>query len=696
MMSTITKFLSLAGYVFFLVVSSPEGVAQQPAKRANDFMESFGMSGVKVQAYSDAQWTYVKQRLDDLKVRYVRNWIQGNPVNINRQVELYNEQGVKWCLIFPVISMSVDEGIGYLKNGYPSLDLLLAIEGLNEPFNFSEGTAQDFIDHQTALWNTVQNDSELKDFPVLAPSLAQPDRYARLGNMSGISDLGNLHSYPTTALPPEGGRLEDWINAADPSHPGQPMWTTEAGYHDNTNIARQPGVPSLVEAKYLPRMFMHYFLNERVDRIFHYRLLENKTGSTQKWWGIVNDNATLSPKPAFTAWKNMAAILDDRDVSFTPGNLDYSYRSSLPADIGELLLQKGDGRYYLILWQKKDNWDAPNENTFSDVTVTLDLGTSISQAKTYLPSFDSGNWPYEGNGTSPTNTYSNPTSLSLSIPDHILIVELTPKSTTPPGNGFLGTHKLLARHSGKALAVDLNEQTNGGFSNATADGVNVFLYGADNRDNRLWDIQPVGDGYYQLISVYSGKALAVDTNPATNGGFSNTTVNGVNVFQYGTSQDEDDNRLWKIEEADEGYHVLINRQSGRALDVYQASEVDGANVQQWGTGSQNPIHRQWQLVAVNDNAREAAVSKPKAEGLLSPESEVRLYPNPANERLTVEAVGQEAYQVMMYDLTGRLMLQHDHLKGKTELDISHLRPGVYLLKLRDSSQHELRRRILVE
>ncbi len=74
----------------------------------------------------------------------------------------------------------------------------------------------------------------------------------------------------------------------------------------------------------------------------------------------------------------------------------------------------------------------------------------------------------------------------------------------------------------------------------------------------------------------------------------------------------------------------------------------------------------------------------------------RSYPNPAHAQLTVEAEDSEDYQITLYDMTGRLMIQHDHLKGKTELDIRHLRSGVYLLKLRDSQQHELRQRVVIE
>ena len=74
----------------------------------------------------------------------------------------------------------------------------------------------------------------------------------------------------------------------------------------------------------------------------------------------------------------------------------------------------------------------------------------------------------------------------------------------------------------------------------------------------------------------------------------------------------------------------------------------------------------------------------------------RSYPNPAHAQLMIEAEDSEEYQVTLYDMTGRLMIQHDHLKGKTELDIRHLRSGLYLLKLRDSQQQEVRQRVVIE
>ena len=99
-------------------------------------------------------------------------------------------------------------------------------------------------------------------------------------------------------------------------------------------------------------------------------------------------------------------------------------------------------------------------------------------------------------------------------------------------------------------------------------------------------------------------------------------------------------------------------------------------------------------VGCNPSAR-VSTNPSKASALSQePLAGFKTYPNPASERLTI--AGGEDYQVTLYDMAGRRMMQHDHLSGKAELDIRHLRPGVYLLKLRDDQQHELRQRVVIE
>ena len=70
------------------------------------------------------------------------------------------------------------------------------------------------------------------------------------------------------------------------------------------------------------------------------------------------------------------------------------------------------------------------------------------------------------------------------------------------------------------------------------------------------------------------------------------------------------------------------------------------------------------------------------------------YPNPASEQLTVQGSGD--YGVVLYDLMGRPVMRHEHLQGKAQLDITHLRPGVYVVTMSDGVQADLQQRLVVE
>ena len=260
-----------------------------------------------------------------------------------------------------------------------------------------------------------------------------------------------------------------------------------------------------------------------------------------------------------------------------------------------------------------------------------------------------------------------------------------PKANNPDqGKTFSGTYKLTAKHSGRALAVDLNEQDSDNLSEGQRDGVNVLQYGTDNSDNRLWNIEPVANGYHKIISVHSGKALAINLDSMNNGGKGDATSNQVNVFQYGIN--DNNNRLWKIEEVHSGYYKLTNRHSGKVLDVRGVSQENGANVHQWEyVGWAN---QQWKLEPVSIETQLAT-----HQGNSTTEAIFRIYPNPASKQLTV--VGGENYQVSFYDLTGQLVMQPSQLKGVQQLDISHIPRGLYMVRLRSGAQQKVQR-IVVE
>jgi hypothetical protein len=557
--------------------------SQVQAERTNDFMESFGISGLKVERYTSDQMPHVMQRVADLKVRYARNRIHTNSTYVNRQYQIYTELGIKWILNYATMGLTPAQGVNRLKNHYPGLEMLLAVEGLNEPFNFSKGyEASDYFDHQAGIYELFKGDPELQHIPVVGLSVAHRNRYELIGDMSGVSDIGNLHSYPTVTLPPSGGILERWIEAADnASFPGMQLWCTEAGYHDNVHIG---GTPENVYAKYLPRMILYYFLNERVDKLFVYRFMDQATDLDSKWWGITHNDATATPKLAYTAWKNMNTILDDSDSTFTPETLNYSLSGDL-ANINQVLLQKGDGTFYLVLWQEVRNWHVEgNEYTYPDRQLTLNLDSPAKNVQIYLPSFDSGTWPNEGHGTSPKDIYSGVSSIQIEVPDHILIIEISGvvEETTIPVTGVEIDPSSLELYSGDTsdLTAIISPQ----------DATNIdVIWGSDNESVATVDstgkvtavsegtatvtITTVDGGYTDSCfitvagPVWSEKiteSIRLYPNPVTGDYLTVNATHGswINIFDVN------------------GRKVYSNQMTGESHRVYVRSYIDGIYIVQ--------------------------------------------------------------------------------------------------------------------
>jgi alpha-galactosidase len=90
--------------------------------------------------------------------------------------------------------------------------------------------------------------------------------------------------------------------------------------------------------------------------------------------------------------------------------------------------------------------------------------------------------------------------------------------------------------------------------------------------------------HYKLLNRNSGKALDV---------YNKSTANGANIIQWADSGTA--NQQWNIIAAG-GYYKLVSVNSGQVIDVSGASTVDGTQVVQWpdsGTANQ-----QWNIVAV--------------------------------------------------------------------------------------------------
>ena len=137
-----------------------------------------------------------------------------------------------------------------------------------------------------------------------------------------------------------------------------------------------------------------------------------------------------------------------------------------------------------------------------------------------------------------------------------------------------GTVKLLARHSGKAMAAS---------GAGTTDGTQIIQWTYYGGTEQQWTVTDTGSGYYKIMGVGSGKSLDIDYS---SGGTANGTK--VQLWDYWNGPSQQFNFI----ATDSGYYrISPNCATGSCLDVNGVSTADGANVQlwQWG-GGQN---QQW-------------------------------------------------------------------------------------------------------
>ncbi|HEU5473871.1 MAG TPA: RICIN domain-containing protein [Actinophytocola sp.] len=146
-------------------------------------------------------------------------------------------------------------------------------------------------------------------------------------------------------------------------------------------------------------------------------------------------------------------------------------------------------------------------------------------------------------------------------------------SWTPAHLGF-GPVPLMAKFSGKVADFS------GGSTAAGAQAVQSTWNGGVNQQFRA---DPVGGGYYRLVSLSSGNVLTVADA---------STADGAKIVQQ--PWNGGDSQLFRPEALGDGYYRILAKHSGKALDVTAASTADGANLQQWTWGA--PENQRWRWI----------------------------------------------------------------------------------------------------
>jgi hypothetical protein len=405
------------------------------ARSADPFVDSIGVNthfGNAIytggNAYADPG---IQAKLAESGIRHIRDhsW---NDTALGIVDSLSANYGIRGNLILGETSRSPADLVNLLK-AHPGYE---AIEGLNEP-DFNTRSYNGFTDSpstnsypatrafQNDMFAAINADPQTQSVAVLSPAMGGSSKSQYLAPIS--FDFAAVHSYPSAREPTFNLDTNIANMATLRGTPPKPLMSTETGYYNNP--VQFGWVPENVAAKYIPRLYAEYF-NRNVERTYLYEFANQGPDTTQREQNFGLVRFDLSEKPAFAALKNLIDLVEEPGApSFTPGSLDYTLTSSSGLGmVHHTLLEKSTGVFYLLLWQEAQIWDrGANNNQGAEITVaprsvTLTLNTSIAQARLFQPN----------NSPNPTATYNSPTTINLSVPDQILLIQLTPTAVPEP------------------------------------------------------------------------------------------------------------------------------------------------------------------------------------------------------------------------------------------------------------------------
>jgi hypothetical protein len=234
------------------------------------------------------------------------------------------------------------------------------------------------------------------------------------------ADYANTHNYVCG----HSHNLVDNVcwNAEDPTYNGD--WdglyveyghTWHGGFagYSNTELTTLPRVTSetgwvtsgsgSITEEQQARVFLNLYLaafKRGWTYTFIYMLRDDPV---QGYWGLFDTG--YSAKRSGTYLHNFTTILSDQGSGGSPGRLDYSIASE-PATVHDLLLQKNSGKFELVVWDER-----PTGGTDS---VAVNLGHARATVTVYDPT----------TGTSPTQVLSQVSSVTVTVSDHPVVIEL--------------------------------------------------------------------------------------------------------------------------------------------------------------------------------------------------------------------------------------------------------------------------------
>ena len=384
--------------------------------------------------------------------RWVRGGIEGlsdhGPTTLQTYLDLHRATGVRFS--WGLVSGGTDlKRLTDTAKVLAGADALLAFEGNNEPNNWGVtyqgekggGRAPSWMavaKLQHDLYQAVKGDSELAKYPVWSISeggaerdnvglqfLTIPDGADTLMPAgTKYADFANCHNYfyhPNSKKPADN---KTW-NAADPSpackvdglygnygvtwakkfkgySQGQlnalPRVTTETGATIGGAITEE------LHGLNMLSLYLDQFKRGWSNTSVYVMRDRTDEGGNQAFGFFKPD---YSPRKAAIYLHNLTTILADSGSQKAPGSVDYAV-SGAPETVHEMLLQRSEGTFQLIVW---------DERISGQDHVTVRFGAAHAMVNVYDPTV----------GTDPVKTQADVTSIELTLSDHPMVIAVPQK-----------------------------------------------------------------------------------------------------------------------------------------------------------------------------------------------------------------------------------------------------------------------------
>jgi uncharacterized protein (TIGR03437 family) len=502
---------------FGFTASSAQNFITERARQADEFIDSIGVN-VHLHYNDTAYGEYeriIKPRLRELGIRHLRDGIVlGRPDKeaMMRDLESF---GFKFLMIADPRATSAWQAREFVKQ-FPSVGM---IEGPNEPdLNLGDNWIAAARSYQQQLYSEIKNDPATQHISVLPPSLALDNSFDQLGNISSLADYANLHNYYGGRNPGTSGWGDNgygsipWqLNQARKIAPGKQVISSETGWHNYVNNpGGHRGTPKSVVGKYLSRLYLEQF-NHGFARSYPYEFIDqhNDPYDLEKNFGMLHSDG--SPKPAYTALKNLLTLLRDDGAAFKTGSLSYSLNGYVDK-LHHTLLQKRDGTFYLALWIEAYNWepDAKIEYSPPPQQVVLTVNSPVIGVAYCVPNDD----------TTWRNIKVSYNNINLLVSDKVMLVRLKAAAqpmTSVSAASFKGAPlaaESLVASFGLNLANTTQINASAGHTMTTLGGVRVAVRDIEGNERLapLSMVSPTQLNYQIPAGTPVGDALVIVTH----------------------------------------------------------------------------------------------------------------------------------------------------------------------------------------